>query len=99
MIRRPPRSTLFRYTTLFRSQVAVVRQELLARIGRQVRPRLWREHRWVHEQERGEGDDVEEDGRVTARLARLALPHMKEIVIEHVQPEVVRKVLRREHQD
>src|SRR2546430_14333816 len=29
MIRRPPRSTLFPYTTLFRSQVAVQRRPLL----------------------------------------------------------------------
>src|SRR3712207_7239724 len=34
MIRRPPRSTLFPYTTLFRSQVAEVR--LLAAGGRDV---------------------------------------------------------------
>src|SRR3712207_8476308 len=35
MIRRPPRSTLFPYTTLFRSQVA----------GRRRRPRGWRPRR------------------------------------------------------
>src|SRR5258708_20099661 len=30
MIRRPPRSTLFPYTTLFRSQTALVRDRLVA---------------------------------------------------------------------
>src|SRR5258705_6869637 len=35
MIRRPPRSTLFPYTTLFRSQAAALRHGV-ARVGRQV---------------------------------------------------------------
>src|SRR2546430_8555858 len=35
MIRRPPRSTLFPYTTLFRSQLAAVRK-VLARAGATV---------------------------------------------------------------
>src|SRR2546422_6745366 len=33
MIRRPPRSTLFPYTTLFRSEVLEVSDELLGRAG------------------------------------------------------------------
>src|SRR3712207_5524985 len=37
MIRRPPRSTLFPYTTLFRSQVEVV-EDLLGELGRRHRP-------------------------------------------------------------
>src|SRR5258708_27716926 len=32
MIRRPPRSTLFPYTTLFRSHAAAVRAEMLRRL-------------------------------------------------------------------
>src|SRR5689334_24194684 len=35
MIRRPPRSTLFPYTTLFRSRVDVLRAQLLRRHVRQ----------------------------------------------------------------
>src|SRR3712207_6870433 len=42
MIRRPPRSTLFPYTTLFRSEVAVV-----ARLGRVRRGRGQRRDRAV----------------------------------------------------
>src|SRR2546422_6190785 len=40
MIRRPPRSTLFPYTTLFRSQQAVVRgdEELARRLRRERAP-------------------------------------------------------------
>src|SRR5258708_25649686 len=34
MIRRPPRSTLFPYTTLFRSAVEVIRRELLPYVKR-----------------------------------------------------------------
>src|SRR5256885_10751361 len=34
MIRRPPRSTLFPYTTLFRSFTVAVRGEFFGRIGR-----------------------------------------------------------------
>src|SRR5258706_11352527 len=33
MIRRPPRSTLFPYTTLFRSQIGVARAEYFPRIA------------------------------------------------------------------
>src|SRR2546430_8192038 len=37
MIRRPPRSTLFPYTTLFRSQVEKVLGEIEAQHSRQIR--------------------------------------------------------------
>src|SRR3712207_8672560 len=45
MIRRPPRSTLFPYTTLFRSRAGLVvgtaRHELVAALGdREVQPRV-----------------------------------------------------------
>src|SRR2546421_4884687 len=39
MIRRPPRSTLFPYTTLFRSQAQVPRLDLSARAGHEVQRR------------------------------------------------------------
>src|SRR2546422_1443938 len=37
MIRRPPRSTLFPYTTLFRSQIAQAVAQMLARVGVRAR--------------------------------------------------------------
>src|SRR2546425_7696517 len=37
MIRRPPRSTLFPYTTLFRSQLTEIRKRLVPLIAEQVR--------------------------------------------------------------
>src|SRR2546422_10776501 len=44
MIRRPPRSTLFPYTTLFRSQVQSLRQRYVRALrewqGRHIGPRL-----------------------------------------------------------
>src|SRR2546422_8059397 len=40
MIRRPPRSTLFPYTTLFRSAESFLRELL-----RQLRLKLWRDNR------------------------------------------------------
>src|SRR2546429_5039441 len=42
MIRRPPRSTLFPYTTLFRSQRASASAKSLAPASRQTSPRSWR---------------------------------------------------------
>src|SRR2546430_17435410 len=36
MIRRPPRSTLFPYTTLFRSRLAERNHEVRARVGRLI---------------------------------------------------------------
>src|SRR3989441_9196913 len=44
MIRRPPRSTLFPYTTLFRSPVETKRLESMARLFDQVKPNFWSEH-------------------------------------------------------
>src|SRR3989475_3193789 len=38
MIRRPPRSTLFPYTTLFRSRLAAEGQEMMDRIARFPKP-------------------------------------------------------------
>src|SRR3712207_8766378 len=38
MIRRPPRSTLFPYTTLFRSQIA----DILAKYGEPMAGNIWR---------------------------------------------------------
>src|SRR3712207_8087375 len=38
MIRRPPRSTLFPYTTLFRSRVVEALLRVLARVDRRHRP-------------------------------------------------------------
>src|SRR3712207_8905844 len=50
MIRRPPRSTLFPYTTLFRSSRLSRRPHLVARHGarRQRRPRCWLHHLGLH---------------------------------------------------
>src|SRR3712207_7205838 len=47
MIRRPPRSTLFPYTTLFRSRV-LVGQHGRRRVERQVDVRLAGEHELAH---------------------------------------------------
>src|SRR3712207_7843479 len=44
MIRRPPRSTLFPYTTLFRSDVEHLRQ-LVHLVARKAVPHALREHR------------------------------------------------------
>src|SRR5258708_9991833 len=45
MIRRPPRSTLFPYTTLFRSQVEIENaRKLLRRHQREERPTLLESH-------------------------------------------------------
>src|SRR3712207_7644118 len=41
MIRRPPRSTLFPYTTLFRSPLAIERLRPLGTVAGSVYPALW----------------------------------------------------------
>src|SRR2546430_10901251 len=61
MIRRPPRSTLFPYTTLFRSQVAAVAVVMDARLGMRdrvlgVRYRPQRFVPYLDEIERGRRD-------------------------------------------
>src|SRR2546430_4076128 len=48
MIRRPPRSTLFPYTTLFRSAVFELRREIEAGLQRGVAPHDQRRHRLGH---------------------------------------------------
>src|SRR2546426_2073082 len=72
MIRRPPRSTLFPYTTLFRSHVESKRRRAARDRGRQAagRPaRFGRQHRPRR------GDRLQRDGfgtvaRLSARLGR-----------------------------
>src|SRR3712207_7798922 len=53
MIRRPPRSTLFPYTTLFRSGVRADRRGGRRLLGRPRRPR---KQRWRHTRARLPGD-------------------------------------------
>src|SRR3989449_1296782 len=62
MIRRPPRSTLFPYTTLFRSLIGVERgpdvEEAHARAsGNEPFERLEREARALHHSDAGGGDE------------------------------------------
>src|SRR5260370_23595912 len=52
MIRRPPRSTLFPYTTLFRSTVVFPNAEL--KIFLDASPEVRAERRWKEHQEKGE---------------------------------------------
>src|SRR3712207_9498998 len=55
MIRRPPRSTLFPYTTLFRSRIAARVEEVLAHVG--LDPARFRD-RWPHQLSGGERQRV-----------------------------------------
>src|SRR5256886_17430731 len=71
MIRRPPRSTLFPYTTLFRSDVGVDRRQGLAHVatvGRAV-PRLPVVR--IHREPDGPEVPLEERGHRPVRLQRL----------------------------
>src|SRR2546425_2342572 len=58
MIRRPPRSTLFPYTTLFRSQVEILREEE----ARQRRDDV-REHQDRDEREQDQSEDLSRNKR------------------------------------
>src|SRR5438876_11133034 len=52
MIRRPPRSTLFPYTTLFRSCDHVEQQQCVSRVRQRKRPGHRRRRRLRHDQDR-----------------------------------------------
>src|SRR2546422_7186179 len=47
MIRRPPRSTLFPYTTLFRSQAGHMAGQPVQRQKQRVTRDIWRAHEWI----------------------------------------------------
>src|SRR2546422_8131191 len=71
MIRRPPRSTLFPYTTLFRSRDPEVRlEELLPQLAtRELRERLGiRRHRTLELLREEVGDPQDEGDRKSSRL-------------------------------
>src|SRR2546422_9486083 len=76
MIRRPPRSTLFPYTTLFRSQLPAERAERVELVARRV----------VLEQDRGErlrrrpGDHAGAFGGIVLAMLRAAMDHRGEPV-------------------
>src|SRR2546422_7811564 len=59
MIRRPPRSTLFPYTTLFRSAVAVLEHQDREPEGRAHRQDV-QEHRFDRDEQRAEGGEEHE---------------------------------------
>src|SRR3712207_8263673 len=67
MIRRPPRSTLFPYTTLFRSQV----QEEL---GERQREMYLREQMKAIQKELGDDDQSKEITELREKLGKLELP-------------------------
>src|SRR5437588_4936821 len=72
MLRRPPRSTLFPYTTLFRSRQRAIQAQLLAdmrhRLGRGVAARV--DAGWVggHQEGQDEGNDRDPDHHPSPRL-------------------------------
>src|SRR3712207_8993127 len=77
MRRRPPRSTLFPYTTLFRSLLVVLHDDLRARGERGLDPRLAREPalaRVARQQASGE-----HDVRVGGVRARRSEEHTSEL--------------------
>src|SRR3989454_12371063 len=92
MIRRPPRSTLFPYTTLFRSLHAEVADALLrlderaAHVVVADEPELVRRARLLGVAERGararvrhRDDDVRGDGVLTRELSPQCLPHRVDV--------------------
>src|SRR5687768_18141087 len=66
MIRRPPRSTLFPYTTLFRSRQADARRRTAPRIG--VRGSAVRERRSRNQQRPGLSRRLDRKDRKSTRL-------------------------------
>src|SRR3712207_7337765 len=68
MIRRPPRSTLFPYTTLFRSHGRQPRAHRLLRVGAAARPERSEGH--FHVDREGSGGACAEGVRVGSRRRR-----------------------------
>src|SRR2546422_7267923 len=96
MIRRPPRSTLFPYTTLFRSQIAKRHDEGVERLQQWIRqPSIAAEHRGMNEgceltmrmlREAGFGRSEEHTSELQSRLhlvCRLLLEKKKKKQITH----------------
>src|SRR3712207_6854511 len=86
MIRRPPRSTLFPYTTLFRSGVAPARRRALLEVGVEVGRRalveVRREHRFRvpgGEAAAGVGRAGLHEDRPSLRRARRSEEHTSEL--------------------
>src|SRR3712207_1420198 len=75
MIRRPPRSTLFPYTTLFRSQV----QEEL---GERQREMYLREQMKAIQKELGDDDQSKEINELREKLGKLELPREARAEVE-----------------
>src|SRR2546422_4195338 len=77
MIRRPPRSTLFPYTTLFRSVVAVAAQlPDAAVLGRELVPFLARDlARLAADANRGVGEEPHRFGHKDRKSTRLNSSH------------------------
>src|SRR3712207_7876987 len=72
MIRRPPRSTLFPYTTLFRSQVGVFVAYYASRRGQAFIDReLYLPEEWAHDQERRKRTGVPEEIRSEEHTSEL----------------------------
>src|SRR3712207_8971312 len=78
MIRRPPRSTLFPYTTLFRSVVERGVDPLHARLDGEQRERVEADHVGDHEPERGAREQqprVQPQQRLDRKSTRLNSSH------------------------
>src|SRR3712207_8601757 len=72
MIRRPPRSTLFPYTTLFRSRLCLLRRDLL--VGRNARSR-----HGTHEVCEGIDQRLAIGFRLRSKAARRSEEHTSEL--------------------
>src|SRR3712207_8853335 len=95
MIRRPPRSTLFPYTTLFRSQVRLA-----------ARPEGERHHRQAHTGRYGPGPPPQRPGRAhrggqgdDVRDARLRRSEENTSELQSRQHIVCRLLLEKKHDD
>ena len=74
-------------------EIARVNQKLATHVRVQVMPNLGQQDRGVRNQENDKDQDVEIFWDRTAGLARLPRPYVKPMMIESVEPEVVRKIL------
>src|SRR3712207_8990515 len=81
MIRRPPRSTLFPYTTLFRSRFARGREGDRLRVGRRPPRRVRRDHLRRRDPVLvpGEGDGPHPDAGTGSRRRRRSEEHTSEL--------------------
>src|SRR5215213_6089632 len=86
------------FVKLARKKIARVCEQSFPHVGVHVLPNLRQQHCGTGEHKHTHYRQEEPAWSYTVRLTRRRLAHVKVVMKEHVETEIVRKVLRRDHQ-